>query len=136
MRTRVRRSWTILALAVVPVLLAAGCGDDKKSGSAATGSNAATTPSATTATLVVADDGPGMSGETAGRVFDRFWQAEPTMRGTGLGLSIVSEILAAHGGAIDLATAPGEGARFTVTLPLDRPAFRGSSQEGAVAFPG
>ncbi len=89
-----------------------------------------------TATVVVADDGPGMTAEAAAQVFDRFWQAEPTHRGTGLGLSIVSEIVAAHGGTIDLATAPGEGARFTVVLPLDPPAFRGSSQEGAVAFPG
>jgi two-component system OmpR family sensor kinase len=89
-----------------------------------------------TATLVVADEGPGMPAEAAARVFDRFWQAEPTHRGTGLGLSIVAEIVAAHGGTIDLATAPGEGARFTVAVPLEPPALRGSSQEGAVAFPG
>jgi two-component system OmpR family sensor kinase len=89
-----------------------------------------------TATLVVADEGPGMTNEAAARVFDRFWQAEPTSRGTGLGLSIVAEIVAAHGGTIDLATAPGEGARFTVVLPIDPPAFRGASQEGMVAFPG
>jgi len=90
----------------------------------------------TAATVVVADDGPGMTTEAASRVFDRFWQAEPTHRGTGLGLSIVAEIVAAHGGTIDLATAPGEGARFTVVLPLDVPAFPASSQEGAVALPG
>jgi two-component system OmpR family sensor kinase len=89
-----------------------------------------------TATLVVADDGPGMTAEAAARVFDRFWQAEPTSRGTGLGLSIVAEIVAAHGGTIDLATAPGEGARFTVVLPFEPPAFRAVSQQGAVAFPG
>jgi two-component system OmpR family sensor kinase len=88
------------------------------------------------ATLVVTDEGPGMTEEIAGRVFDRFWQAEPTNRGTGLGLSIVSEIVAAHGGAIALRTSPGEGATFTVTLPVDGRAFRESSQEGAVAFPG
>ncbi len=89
------------------------------------------------ATLVVADDGPGMSPEVAARVFDRFWQGEPTSRGTGLGLSIVSEIVVAHGGTIDLATAPGEGATFTVTVPVAGPApFMASSQEGAVAFPG
>jgi two-component system, OmpR family, sensor kinase len=74
------------------------------------------------ATLVVADDGPGMTAEEAARVFDRFWQAEPTAeharKGTGLGLSIVSEIVAAHHGDIRLDTAPGEGARVTVTLPV------------------
>ena len=73
-----------------------------------------------TATLVVDDDGPGMTEETAGRVFDRFWQADATRSGTGLGLSISSEIVTAHGGKIDLDTAPGRGATFTVMLPLDR----------------
>jgi two-component system OmpR family sensor kinase len=76
---------------------------------------------ATSATLVVADDGPGMSAEEAARVFDRFWQAEATTeharKGTGLGLSIVSEIVTAHRGSIALDTAPGVGATFTVTLP-------------------
>jgi two-component system OmpR family sensor kinase len=85
------------------------------------------------ATLVVADDGPGMAADVAARVFDRFWQAEPTRRGTGLGLSIVREIVAAHGGTIDLVTAPGEGASFTVTLPVGPADLRASSQQGAVA---
>jgi len=73
-------------------------------------------------TLVVADDGPGMTADEAARVFDRFWQAESTpdhaRRGTGLGLAIVSEIVGAHGGSIGLDTAPGAGAAFTVVLPL------------------
>ena len=61
----------------------------------------------TSATVVVADEGPGMAAEAAARVFDRFWQAEPTRKGTGLGLSIVSEIVAAHGGH----DRPGQRAR-------------------------
>jgi two-component system OmpR family sensor kinase len=79
------------------------------------------------ATLVVADDGPGMNGEEASRAFDRFWQAggdgqlaTSGQRGTGLGLSIVSEIVAAHGGDIRLDTSPGAGATFTITLPYGR----------------
>ena len=75
------------------------------------------------ATVVVADDGPGMTTEEAARAFDRFWQGEATpehaRKGTGLGLSIVSEIVTAHGGTIRLDTAPGEGATFTVTVPLE-----------------
>jgi len=87
------------------------------------------------ATLVVADDGPGMTAEEAARAFDRFWQAGGdgsgggsgsgggpggggNSRGTGLGLAIVSEIVAAHGGDIRLDTAPGAGATFTITLPV------------------
>jgi two-component system OmpR family sensor kinase len=74
-----------------------------------------------TATLTVADNGPGMSPDEADHAFERFWQAEPTAthprRGTGLGLAIVAELVAAHGGTIDLHTSPGAGTSFTITLP-------------------
>jgi two-component system OmpR family sensor kinase len=72
--------------------------------------------------LVVADDGPGMSEEQAARVFERFYRADAARNrndgGTGLGLAIVSALVAGHGGTVDVSTAPGSGARFTVTLPL------------------
>ena len=72
-------------------------------------------------TMVVADQGPGMTGDEAARAFDRFWQAggdtSSAGRGAGLGLSIVSDIVAAHGGDIRLDTAAGEGATFIVSLP-------------------
>jgi two-component system, OmpR family, sensor kinase len=74
-----------------------------------------------TATLTVADNGPGMSPDEAAHAFERFWQAEPTptnpRHGTGLGLAIVAELVAAHGGTITLDTSPGAGASFTITLP-------------------
>jgi two-component system OmpR family sensor kinase len=74
-----------------------------------------------TATLTVADNGPGMSQDEAGHAFERFWQAEPTpnhpRRGTGLGLAIVAELVAAHGGTITLDTSPGVGTSVTITLP-------------------
>lgn len=74
------------------------------------------------AVLKVADDGPGMSAEDAKKVFERFTRldASRTRRsggGAGLGLSIVHGIVTAHGGTIDLDTAPGAGATFTVRLP-------------------
>jgi two-component system OmpR family sensor kinase len=76
-----------------------------------------------TATLTVADDGPGMSPDQAAHAFERFWQAEPTAshprRGTGLGLAIVAELVTAHGGAITLDTSPGAGTVFTIVLPTD-----------------
>jgi two-component system OmpR family sensor kinase len=72
--------------------------------------------------LVVRDEGPGMTSEHAARVFERFYRADPSRTrgsgGTGLGLSIVQSIALAHGGSVRLDTAPGEGATFTVELPL------------------
>jgi two-component system OmpR family sensor kinase len=83
-----------------------------------------------TVSVIVADEGPGMTPEEAAHAFDRFWQAGADAatagRGTGLGLSIVSDIVAAHGGEIRLDTEPGRGAAFTITLP----ALVAISQEG------
>jgi two-component system OmpR family sensor kinase len=73
----------------------------------------------------VADRGPGMAEADAARVFERFYRADPSRNraagGTGLGLAIVSSLVAAHGGTVDLRTAPGEGAVFTVRLPRSGP---------------
>ncbi|HVW80667.1 MAG TPA: HAMP domain-containing sensor histidine kinase [Mycobacteriales bacterium] len=77
---------------------------------------------AKTAAVAVADTGPGLSAEDAERVFERFYRADPSRNrgagGSGLGLSIVAGLVAAHGGRVTLDTDPGEGARFTVELPL------------------
>lgn len=68
----------------------------------------------------VADEGVGMSNEEAERCFERFWQAESgDMRrfgGTGIGLYIVKSLVEAMGGRIDVESAPGEGATFSVRL--------------------
>ncbi len=73
------------------------------------------------AVLEVADSGPGLPAETAQRVFERFYRADPSrsrsLGGTGLGLAIVAGLVAAHGGDVELDTAPGAGARFRVRLP-------------------
>ena len=75
--------------------------------------------------LSVRDDGPGMTHEDATRAFDRFWQAPPSeahpRRGTGLGLAIVADLVRAHGGTIDLETAPGQGVGITIWLPPEVP---------------
>jgi len=75
--------------------------------------------------LQVADHGPGMPPADADRAFERFYRADASRNrsagGTGLGLAIVSSLVAAHGGSVDLATAPGEGATFTVRLPKSGP---------------
>lgn len=73
------------------------------------------------AVLEVCDQGPGMSQEDAHRVFERFYRADSSRArasgGTGLGLSIVDSLVYAHGGTVSVTTAPGQGCRFTVSLP-------------------
>jgi two-component system, OmpR family, sensor kinase len=70
--------------------------------------------------LEVIDEGPGVPLEAAPNIFDRFYRVDEarsrTRGGTGLGLAITAAILEAHGGRVELRTAPGEGARFTVLL--------------------
>jgi two-component system OmpR family sensor kinase len=72
--------------------------------------------------LEVIDAGPGVSLEAAPNIFDRFYRVDSARSrrrgGTGLGLAITAAILEAHGGRVELRTAPGQGARFTVLLPL------------------
>ncbi|MCH9759509.1 MAG: HAMP domain-containing histidine kinase [Actinomycetia bacterium] len=73
------------------------------------------------AVLEVCDEGPGMRPEDAERIFERFYRTDSSRTrasgGTGLGLSIVDSLVNAHGGSVDLTTAPGQGCRFRVTLP-------------------
>ena len=73
--------------------------------------------------IQVSDTGQGISSDLLPHVFDRFRQADSSMRrrfaGLGLGLSIVKYIVEAHGGTVE-ATSPGEGkgSTFTVRLPI------------------
>jgi two-component system OmpR family sensor kinase len=71
--------------------------------------------------LEVIDEGPGVPLEAAPNLFDRFYRVDSARSrrrgGTGLGLAITGAILEAHGGRVELRTAPGKGARFTVFLP-------------------
>jgi two-component system OmpR family sensor kinase len=73
------------------------------------------------AVLAVTDRGPGLAPEDADRVFERFYRADASRTraagGTGLGLSIVAALVAAHGGRVDVESAPGRGATFRVRLP-------------------
>jgi len=78
-----------------------------------------------TVVLAVSDEGPGLAPADAERVFERFYRADASRTraagGTGLGLSIVASLVQAHGGAVELVTAPGEGATFVVHLPRSGP---------------
>jgi signal transduction histidine kinase len=71
--------------------------------------------------LTVDDDGDGVSGADAERVFERFVRLDDARArdsgGSGLGLAIVREIVRAHGGRVTVGTSPLGGARFEVRLP-------------------
>ncbi|TDC70053.1 HAMP domain-containing histidine kinase [Actinomadura sp. GC306] len=70
--------------------------------------------------LVVADRGPGLPGDLADVVFDRFVKAEAARsrsEGSGLGLSIAKENAVLHGGTLEAADRPEGGAAFTLWLP-------------------
>lgn len=69
----------------------------------------------------VGDTGPGIAPEEQARIFDPFYRSQPGRRfpqGMGLGLSIARDVVIAHGGRLDVDSAPGLGSRFTVFLPL------------------
>jgi len=67
--------------------------------------------------LDVEDTGPGVPPEMRRRVFDPFFTTKGLGRGMGLGLATVYQLVEAHGGTVDVETAPGGGARFRVALP-------------------
>jgi len=72
----------------------------------------------------VEDSGPGIPAEELPRIFERFYQVDKARRGgegrgSGLGLAISHQIVGAHGGRLTALSAPGQGSRFTVQLPLD-----------------
>ena len=73
------------------------------------------------AEIAVADNGPGIALPDQKKLFDRFFRTaeaeQSTTPGFGLGLAIAREIIAHHGGSIEVASAPGEGTRFTIHLP-------------------
>ena len=72
------------------------------------------------ALLAVEDHGIGISAADQRRIFERFERAVSARQygGMGVGLFIVDQIVRAHGGRIDVRSAPGQGATFTVRLPL------------------
>ena len=67
--------------------------------------------------VTVSDEGPGVELEDQQRIFERFERAEPREEGAGLGLAISRRLARSMGGDVRLDSAPGEGARFTLSLP-------------------
>jgi signal transduction histidine kinase len=72
--------------------------------------------------ISVRDTGAGIAPEHLPYLFERFYRADASRAratgGTGLGLAIVKQLVEAHGGRVAVASQPGAGARFTVSLPV------------------
>lgn len=74
--------------------------------------------------IEVEDTGPGIDPDAQDQIFNRFTQSRelagdaPESDGLGLGLALTSELVALHGGTIDVESVPDEGSTFTVYLPL------------------
>lgn len=79
----------------------------------------------TWALLTVDDDGPGVPPADRLRVFERFTRLDEARArdagGSGLGLAIVADVVALHGGTVEVSDSPDGGARFVVRLPLAGP---------------
>jgi two-component system sensor histidine kinase MtrB len=77
-------------------------------------------------TVEVADHGPGIPVEHVPHLFDRFYKADSARGGgAGLGLAIAQENAHLLGGSLEVASAPGEGARFTLRIPVAEPLHDG-----------
>ena len=71
-----------------------------------------------TVSVAIRDDGAGIPPAVLGRIFDPFFTTKDVGRGTGLGLAVSHAVVAAHGGRIDVESAPGAGSTFRVRLPV------------------
>jgi signal transduction histidine kinase len=78
--------------------------------------------------LEVVDHGIGIPPKEQAKIFEKFYRVgDPLVhdtKGSGLGLSLVRHIVQAHGGGIAVQSEPGEGSKFTITLPVEHSALR------------
>jgi len=83
-----------------------------------------TSPDPAGVRFAVEDEGEGIPPEDLPHVFDRFHRtsASRDLEGAGLGLAIARQIVSAHGGTVEAASQPGQGARLSFTIPAAGPA--------------
>jgi signal transduction histidine kinase len=71
--------------------------------------------------ISVTDRGIGVAKSEQRKIFEKFYRAEDSLvhetKGSGLGLSLVKHIMEAHGGSVEVESAPGKGSTFTLVLP-------------------
>ena len=71
--------------------------------------------------IEIADDGPGIPHELQERIYEPFFTTKRVGQGTGQGLALARSTIEGHGGSLECISEPGQGARFTIRLPLDEP---------------
>lgn len=89
--------------------------------------------------LSVADRGVGIASANIARIFDKHYRVRTngpaSLAGSGLGLSIVKHAIEAHGGRVEVESAPGHGSAFTLLLPLQDLNAADVTQPGDMAQP-
>ncbi|MBA3923896.1 MAG: PAS domain-containing protein [Nostocaceae cyanobacterium] len=68
--------------------------------------------------ITIADNGPGMNEQVYSKLFDPFFTTKPVGKCTGIGLSISYQIVKKHGGQLTCTSAPGQGAKFVIKIPV------------------
>jgi signal transduction histidine kinase len=77
--------------------------------------------------IEVQDNGPGIPPDVLKKIFDPFFTTKDPGTGTGLGLSVSQNIIQQHGGKLEVSSTVGVGTTFKITLPIKRPAAKGSA---------
>lgn len=71
--------------------------------------------------ITISDNGEGMSDEVKQRLYENFFTTKPAGQGTGLGMGITRDIVETkHHGRLEFQSAPGQGATFTITIPIKK----------------
>jgi len=75
-----------------------------------------------TVKITIADNGPGIQDSLRSRLFDPFFTTKPVGKGSGLGLSISYQVIVQkHRGNITCNSSVGQGAEFTIEIPIEQP---------------
>ena len=68
--------------------------------------------------IIIRDNGIGIKSELKNKVFDPFFTTKDVGKGTGLGLTVCHQVIEKHKGHLEVFSEMGEGAEFSITLPI------------------